>query len=152
MIRIAFFTAAILCASASFAAEIATNAAPRVQNEEQRQRLREANETFRGEQAALYDRLRAARRELDQAAQAEIPDEKNIRAKAAALGQIEGDLAILRARHFKELRAIFSDGIGTNISPRLLDLPTEHPNPKSAVTIPSGARPLPQPPADSAVR
>ncbi len=101
------------------AAETRTNA-PALQNraaqesalrrenvtDDQRAKLKETNEKFRTEQNALYERLRNARRDLEQTAQADATDEKAIRAKAAVLGQVEGDLAILRAKHYKELRAI----------------------------------------------
>lgn len=74
--------------------------------EEQRQKVRAATEKAREEQRLLSEKLRDARRELEVAAQAEEIDEVNIRAKAAIVGQIEGDLAIVRAKQYKELRNI----------------------------------------------
>jgi hypothetical protein len=95
------------------AAEIRTNApatpvrpAHDPVSEEQRAKLRETNEKFRAEQTVLYEKLRGTRREMEQAAQAEPINEASIRAKAAVIGQIEGDLALLRARHYKELRTV----------------------------------------------
>jgi Spy/CpxP family protein refolding chaperone len=92
-------------ASASSSIPPVTTSAPKI-TDEQRAKARESNEKFRNEQSALFEKLRTARREMEQAAQADVTDESTIRAKAATLGQIEGELAILRARHYKELRAI----------------------------------------------
>ena len=95
------------------AAEVGTNApaapvrpAQDPVNEEQRAKLRETNEKFRAEQTVLYEKLRTTRKEMEQAAQADPIDEASIRAKAAVIGQIEGDLALLRAKHYKELRTV----------------------------------------------
>ncbi len=96
-----------------FAAEVRTNApatparpTQEPVNEAQRAKLRETNEKFRAEQTLLYEKLRTNRKEMEQAAQADPIDEKTIRAKASVIGQIEGDLAVLRAKHYKELRTI----------------------------------------------
>ena len=95
------------------AAEVRTNApatpvrpAHEPVNEEQRTTLRETNEKFRAEQTVLYEKLRTTRREMEQAAQSDPINEASIRSKAAVIGQIEGDLALLRARHYKELRTV----------------------------------------------
>ena len=65
--------------------------------DEQRKKLQDASQTLRKEQTAIYEKLRVARHELEQAAQSEQFDEQAIRAKAAVVGQLEGDLAIVRA-------------------------------------------------------
>jgi Spy/CpxP family protein refolding chaperone len=74
--------------------------------DEQRKKLQEANQKMRQEQTPLYEKLRTARQDLEKAAQAENFDEQTIRAKAAVIGQIEGDLALIRARHYQEIRTI----------------------------------------------
>jgi Spy/CpxP family protein refolding chaperone len=74
--------------------------------EEQRQKVREATEKSREEQRVASEKLREARRELEQAAQGEEIDEAKIRAKAQVVGQLEGDMAIIRAKQYKELRKI----------------------------------------------
>jgi Spy/CpxP family protein refolding chaperone len=91
--------------SASSSIPPVTTSAPKI-TDDQRTKARESNEKFRNEQSALFEKLRTARREMEQAAQADLTDESTIRARAATLGQIEGDLAILRAKHYKELRTI----------------------------------------------
>ncbi len=113
------FATVLLCAGSliSFAADVRTNAPSAAPShpagavvdkvsEEQRAKLRELNEKFRADQNGLYEKLRNARRDLEQTAQADVADEKAIRAKAGVLGQVEGDLTILRAKHYKELRTI----------------------------------------------
>jgi Spy/CpxP family protein refolding chaperone len=77
---------------------------------EQRTKYQEANQRYRQEQTPLYEKLRTARRELEQAIQAENLDEKLIRDKAEQIGRIEGDLAVIRAKHSKELRTIMPQG------------------------------------------
>jgi Spy/CpxP family protein refolding chaperone len=72
--------------------------------DEQRKKLQEANQKLHQEQTALYEKLRIARRDLEQAVQAEHYDEQTIRSKAAVLGQLEGDLALIRAKHYQEIR------------------------------------------------
>jgi Spy/CpxP family protein refolding chaperone len=163
MRKLSVILAACACAAGSaraFAADARTNA-PAPQNrvsqesarprenvtDEQRAKLRDLNEKFRNEQNSLYEKLRNARRELDQTAQADATDEKAIRSKAAVLGQIEGDLAILRARHYKELRAILphdqaarQSGMisGTNqVNSRLKDVVRPAPRTNLAVPLPS---------------
>jgi len=72
---------------------------------EMKEKLRAAQEKFRDEQKAIQERLTAARAELNAAIQAENLDESTIRQKAAALGQVEADQAVLRARQYHEMRA-----------------------------------------------
>lgn len=74
--------------------------------EEQRQKVRDVMEKFREDQRVAFDKLRTARTELDEASRGEQVDEAKIRAKAQVVGQIEGDLAILRAKQFAELRKV----------------------------------------------
>jgi hypothetical protein len=117
-------------------------------NEEQRAKLRETNEKFRGEQNVLYEKLRTTRKEMEQAAQADPIDEPTIRAKAAVLGQIEGDLALLRAKHYKELRTVLPHdqaarqsglSVGTNqYSQRLQNAVRANTNAPGGVIRPAG--------------
>src|SRR3954462_12210075 len=76
----------------------------------EQRKYQEANQKWRQEQNPLFEKQRAVRRELEQAVQADSTDEKVIREKAAQLGQIEGDLAVLRAKHYKEIRAFMPPG------------------------------------------
>lgn len=71
---------------------------------EMREKLRASQEKFRDEQKKLMEKLNAARIELNTAIQAETLDEKTIREKAAVVGQIEADQAVLRARQYQEMR------------------------------------------------
>ena len=48
--------------------------------------------------------MRATRRDLQEAIHAEKVDEQVIRAKAAEIGKLEGDLAVIRAKAFAKLR------------------------------------------------
>lgn len=126
-----FFLAFVVVAFAStaslYAAEPATNAAPGALSPELRAKVREVNEKFRAEQTALYKRLQIARRELEQTIQSESLNDKGIREKATIIGEIEGELAILRGKHYRELGAVLPPGqltngfaLGTNLfSPRL---------------------------------
>jgi len=76
-------------------------------SEQDREKIRAATDKYRDEQKSLYEKLRLARKDLEQTAQAEKIDEKAIREKAAVVGQIEGDLAILRAKQYHDLEGIF---------------------------------------------
>jgi Spy/CpxP family protein refolding chaperone len=98
-------------------------------SEQERQKIRATSDKYREEQKALYEKLRAARGELEKTVQAKTIDEQAIREKAAVIGQIEGDLAILRAKQYHDLQAILPKGTNafarpgsTNTSKRLQDL------------------------------
>src|SRR6185295_12841578 len=69
-------------------------------SEDQRTALRETMEASRKEAGPLEEKMRAARRELQEAIHAEKVDEPAIREKAAAVGKLEGDLAVIRAKAF----------------------------------------------------
>ena len=71
---------------------------------EMREKLRASQEKFRDEQKKLMEKLNSARIELNTAIQAETLDEKTIREKAAVVGQIEADQAVLRAKQYQEMR------------------------------------------------
>jgi hypothetical protein len=98
----------------SFAANPSITTPPAGAGLDARTRMRESTEKFRTEQMALYKKLQAARGELEQSAQAAKADEKIIREKAAVIGEIEGDLAVLRSKHYQALRAILPEGMATN--------------------------------------
>lgn len=73
---------------------------------EQQAKLRELNENLREGQRVLMARMVAVRRELERLSRAEELDEKAIRAKAAELGELEADLAILRGKYYRDLREV----------------------------------------------
>jgi Spy/CpxP family protein refolding chaperone len=75
-------------------------------NEEQRKKLQEASSKLQKEQSTHYQEMARIRRELDELTRAETIDEQALRAKAMEMGRIEGELAVLRAKHQKELRSI----------------------------------------------
>ncbi len=72
--------------------------------EEQRTIVREAMDAARKEAAPLEEKMRAARRQLQEAIHAEKLDEQAIRDKAAEIGKLEGDLAVIRASAFAKIR------------------------------------------------
>jgi Spy/CpxP family protein refolding chaperone len=69
-----------------------------VLTDEQRASLRDAFGSQREKMRDLEEQMRAARRELLEASLAEKPDEKRIRKRAMAVGRIEADIAVLRAK------------------------------------------------------
>ena len=73
-------------------------------SEDQRSAIRETMEASRKEAVPLEEKQRTARRELQEAIHADKLDEQFIRDKAAELGKIEGDLAVLRAKAFAKIR------------------------------------------------
>ena len=72
--------------------------------EEQRSAIRETMEASRKEAAPLEEKMRTARRELQEAIHADKLDENVIHEKAAEVGKIEGDLAVVRAKAFAKIR------------------------------------------------
>lgn len=77
-------------------------------NPEQRTRLMEANAAMQKETQPLYLQMRQTRMELDQLVSTNNVSESAIRAKAAELGKLEGDLAMVRAKHQKTIRGFLS--------------------------------------------
>jgi Spy/CpxP family protein refolding chaperone len=73
--------------------------------EEQRTALIEISKKMRKEQMSGLQKLGAARMALDRLSKAENIDEKAIQAKALEIGEIEGELAIIRAKHYRQMRA-----------------------------------------------
>ncbi|MEK7685899.1 MAG: periplasmic heavy metal sensor [Verrucomicrobiota bacterium] len=78
--------------------------------QEQSTAIRQAMESTREETRVLSEKLRQARKELEQAVQAEKIDEELIRAKALEVGKIEGDMAVLRARTYAKMRPLLKPG------------------------------------------
>ena len=74
-------------------------------SDEQRNKLREASEKLRAEQQPQYSKMRDIRKEMAELEKAEKIDETKIREKARELGAVEGELAVLRARHFQTIKA-----------------------------------------------
>lgn len=72
-------------------------------SEEQRTSMREAMDASRKEARPLEEKMRAARRDLQEAIHAEKLDEQLIRDKAAEIGKLEGDLAVIRAKAISKI-------------------------------------------------
>lgn len=65
-------------------------------------------EASRKEAGPLEEKMRTARRELQEAIHAEKVDEQVIHEKAAEIGKLEGDLAVIRAKAFAKIRPSLS--------------------------------------------
>lgn len=74
--------------------------------EEKKSALRDAFGKIQPESRELAKKLSAARKELADELYAEKVDEATIRAKAAAIGKLEGDVALLRAQAFAQVRPL----------------------------------------------
>jgi len=72
--------------------------------EEQRTSMRETMEASRKEARPLEEKMRTARRDLQEAIHAEKVDEQLIREKAVEIGKLEGDLAVIRAKAMTQIR------------------------------------------------
>ena len=72
--------------------------------EEQREKLRSINEKAREEQQETRKQLQAARSELERLIRAGEVDEGAIRKQAEAIGKLEGDLVVLRAKQSAQYR------------------------------------------------
>jgi Spy/CpxP family protein refolding chaperone len=75
-------------------------------SDQTRTEIRTITEKYRPQITALFQKRRDAQKELQEAVRAENPDEKLIREKAAAIGKIEGDLAVLQAKQYHELKPL----------------------------------------------
>jgi Spy/CpxP family protein refolding chaperone len=73
---------------------------------EQRAKLQDASKKLQSAQTSHYQRMGQIRRELEEMGKKDVIDESAIREKAKEIGTIEGELAILRAHHYKELKTI----------------------------------------------
>lgn len=74
--------------------------------EEQREKMREVMEKTRDEQRAAAEKMSRVRRELGELTRAEKIDEAAIRAKAKEIGEVEAEMALVRARQFQELKGV----------------------------------------------
>ena len=74
----------------------------------QREQVRAIMEAHRDDQTAIRDRMQAARKALGDAINADAFDEAAIRAKAAEVGAVETDAALLQARIHGEVIAILT--------------------------------------------
>ena len=74
----------------------------------QRDQVKAIMESHRDEQQAIGDRMQAARKALHQAIAADTFDEAAIRAKAAEIGAVEADAAVLQAKIKSEVFAILT--------------------------------------------
>ncbi len=74
----------------------------------QREQVKAIMESHRDEQKAIGDRTQAARKALHEAIAADAFDETAVRAKAAEIGAVEADAAVLQARIKSEIFAILT--------------------------------------------
>ena len=74
----------------------------------QREQVKAIMESHRDEQKAIGDRMQAARKALHEAIAADTFDETAVRAKAAEIGAVEADAAVLQARIKSEIFAILT--------------------------------------------
>ena len=74
----------------------------------QREQVRAIMESHRDEQKAIGDRMQAARKALHEAVAADVFDENAIRAKAAEVGAVEADAAVLQAKIRGEVFALLT--------------------------------------------
>lgn len=74
----------------------------------QREQVKAIMESHRDEQKAIGDRMQAARKALHDAIGADAFDEAAVRAKAAEIGAVEADAAVLQARIKSEVFAILT--------------------------------------------
>ena len=72
---------------------------------EEREKVKEITDKNRAQQRELAEKLRKVRTELDALARADKIDESAVMAKAAELGKVEGQIALLRGRQYQELKA-----------------------------------------------
>lgn len=125
-------------------------------SDEQKAKLKEANEKLRLEQQPLYGKQREVRNEMRQLEQADPLDEAKLREKALELGKVEGELAILRAKHFQTIKGLLpkeqverlqSGPGGARFGSGPAPLPTVRPGPAVPrdVTQPAPVNPRPKP-------
>lgn len=74
----------------------------------QREQVKAIMESHRDEQTAIGDRMQAARKALHEAIAADTLDEASIRTKAAEIGAVEADAAVLQAKIKSEVSAILT--------------------------------------------
>ncbi len=77
-------------------------------SEQQKVKMKEIFKQNREQAKPIFDRLITEKRNLRTLVQADKTDEAAIRAQAAKLGAVEGDLAIQRAHMDKQIRAILT--------------------------------------------
>lgn len=75
---------------------------------EQRDQIRDIRESYRDQTEALMDSVRAARLELHDSIHAELFDESAVRAAAARVGEVEADLAVVRAQIANDIRQVLT--------------------------------------------
>lgn len=121
--------------------------------EEQETAVREAFAPVQKENAALLSKLTPARKELNEALFAEPVNEATIREKAMALGNIESEIALNRARALAKVRSVLKPdqlaklkSMGPNVLDRLA-FPPRRPMPQPAPAAPGGAPTAPPPTA-----
>ncbi len=76
--------------------------------EQQKVKMKEIFKQNREQSKPIFDRLMTEKRNMRTLVQADKTDEAAIRAEAAKIGAVEGDLAIQHARMAKQIRAILT--------------------------------------------
>lgn len=79
---------------------------PEPLDKEKQEKMLEAGKQMRQEQTVVYEAMRKLRVEIEALCKASPIDEKAIRAKASELGKLEGDVAMIRAKHYQEISKI----------------------------------------------
>lgn len=75
---------------------------------EQKQQIKEVFAKHKPQAEPLMKQLMTERRALRELVQADTVDEAAIKAQAAKIAGVQGDLAVLRAHGFKEIRALLT--------------------------------------------
>ncbi len=89
-----------------------------VLTEDQRTKLREANQSIQTELTQLNEKLAAAQKEALKAALAKDADEKSVRPKIEAVAKIQTDIAVLRLKAVKEIAPTLTDEQKTQMESR----------------------------------
>ena len=72
--------------------------------DEQKKAYREARESAQLQTREVNEKMRTARRELQQQVYADQVDEAKLREKASVVGKLEGELAVIQAKSFGKYR------------------------------------------------
>ncbi len=72
--------------------------------DEQKKAYREARESAQVQTRDVNEKMRTARRELQQQVYADQVDEAKLREKASVVGKLEGELAVIQAKSFGKYR------------------------------------------------
>ena len=82
---------------------------PAALTDEQRAKVQEVTSKTRDEQRQLAEKVRNLRQEMDELARTEQVDEAAVRAKGVEIGQAEAEMALIRGRHYQELKGVLTE-------------------------------------------